>query len=88
MGKSVDGFFDRSQSARTAFEDYLSGEGNLPEDLKEAIAGIGSSSQKVQNLTLSAFLAKLMASTDADGKRRLGRLLETAKTLGVEDAEG
>ena len=65
LGKAVDGFAG-TDTARKVFGNYLDGDGNLPADLKEVLGSL--SSGDVQNLTLSAFLARLMASGD-DGLR-------------------
>ena len=76
MGKQVDGFLRGSKRTSHVLESYFDGSESLPSDVKEILQGLGNSSQEVQNLTLSAFLTKLMASSDDDGKRQLASLLE------------
>jgi hypothetical protein len=85
MGKSVDGFFDRSESAATVLGNYLSGEANLPEDLKEVLSNPRLSAQDVQSLTLSTVLTKLMKGTDKEGQGKLKELADKAKELGIDD---
>jgi len=77
-GKQVDGFLRGSKKTSHLLEDYFSGGANLPADVKEVLSSLSQSSQEVQNLTLSAFLAKLMAGRDEEGKRQLAGLLQAA----------
>ncbi len=87
LGKSVDGFFKGSDTASTAFKDYLDGNANLPEDLKEVLTKSALSAADLQNLTLSGVLGKLMLKSDPAGKTKLQSLLAEAKKLGVDKTE-
>jgi len=87
MGKSVDGFFKGSNVATTAFKDYLDGNANLPEDLKQVLSNSSLSAADLQNLTLSGVLGKLMLKSDEAGKTKIQSLLAEAKKLGVDKAE-
>ncbi|MFF1510917.1 flotillin family protein [Streptomyces sp. NPDC058326] len=60
LGKSVDGFMDHSQTARTLAGPWLNGEGTFTEDLGKVLGSL--SSADVQNLSVSALLAKVMKS--------------------------
>jgi len=61
MGKSVDAFFSRSESARTALQEYLSGGRSLPDDLKEVLSRPGGGGD-AQAMALGAVLARLLAT--------------------------
>ncbi|GLX98291.1 flotillin family protein [Herbidospora sp. NBRC 101105] len=58
MGKSVDGFVDNSEVARTLAEPYLNGDASLSADLAKIVSGVDSGA--VRDMTVSAFLATLM----------------------------
>ncbi|HBL31465.1 MAG TPA: hypothetical protein DD490_31965 [Acidobacteria bacterium] len=83
MGKAVDGFVGRSESAQKLLHDYLQGDASLTEDLKEILTRPALSAQDVQSLTLSAVLGRLMKS-GGPHKEGLAKLLETARELGLD----
>lgn len=60
LGKSVDGFLDHSRTARSLAGPWLNGEGSFTEDLTKVLGSL--SSADVQNLSVSALLAKVMKS--------------------------
>ncbi|WP_435058559.1 flotillin family protein [Streptomyces sp. bgisy060] len=60
FGKSVDGFMEHSQTAQTLAGPWLNGEGAFTEDLTKVLGSL--SSADVQNLSVSALLAKVMNS--------------------------
>ncbi|MFE0703108.1 flotillin family protein [Streptomyces sp. NPDC058872] len=60
FGKSVDGFVEHSQTAQTLAGPWLNGEGTFTEDLTKVLGSL--SSADVQNLSVSALLAKVMNS--------------------------
>lgn len=84
MGKSIDGFVGRSESLQTVLKPYLSGEGDLAADLKDVLSRPALGSGDIQNLTISAVIASLMGRADAQGKLKLQKLLETARSLGID----
>ncbi|MBN2360729.1 MAG: hypothetical protein JXR83_14845 [Deltaproteobacteria bacterium] len=84
VGKSIDGFFDKSEAAQKLLEDYFSGERSLPADLKEVLQKPALSAESVQKLTLSALLTKVMASSDEEKRGKVAALIEQAKKLGVD----
>ena len=88
MGKSIDGFIGRSEAVKTVVEPYLSGKADLASDMKDVLSRPALGSGDVQNLTVSALIASLMGRADAQGKLKLKRLLETAKSLGIDDLNG
>ncbi|GAA3082086.1 hypothetical protein GCM10017562_59370 [Streptomyces roseofulvus] len=60
LGKAVDGFVDHSSTARALAGPWLDGEGSFTEDLTTVLGSL--SSADVQNLSVSALLAKVMRS--------------------------
>ncbi|MFJ8664053.1 flotillin family protein [Streptomyces sp. NPDC093795] len=60
LGKSVDGFMDHSRTAQTLAGPWLNGEDSFTEDLTKVLGSL--STGDVQNLSVSALLAKVMKS--------------------------
>jgi uncharacterized membrane protein YqiK len=83
MGKSVDGFVEHSDVARTLAQPWLNGSSNFVDDLARVLGSVDTAG--VQNLTLSALLLQQIRAggNDAD---RLRELLEAARRLGVAEA--
>ncbi|MGW8598145.1 flotillin family protein [Streptomyces sp. NPDC055893] len=65
LGRSVDGFMDHSQTAQALAGPWLSGDGSFTEDLTKVLGSL--STADVQNLSVSALLAKVMKSGVLDG---------------------
>jgi hypothetical protein len=84
MGKAVDGFVGRSDTAKTLLHDYLEGDASLAQDLKEILSRPAMSAQDVQSLTLAAVLSRLMSKGNGQHKDGLNALLERAKELGID----
>jgi uncharacterized membrane protein YqiK len=85
MGKSVDGFFNKSQTANTAFSDYLSGDKSLPGDVKDVLSRPALSAGDLQSLTVSALLGRLAAGGSKEQQGAMATLIDKAKELGLED---
>ena len=75
LGKGVDGFVQHSDTAQALAKPWLDGSTPFTEDLTRMLGSVTSSD--VQNLTVSALLAKLMKSGATD-PAQLHRLLDTA----------
>ncbi len=89
LGKSIDGFVDASESTRTLFKEYLSGEKSLPDDLKAVLSRPAVDAESLQQLSISAFLARMVAGTkDEASKEKLSSLLEHARKLGLDQPAG
>ncbi len=58
LGKSVDGFVDNSDVAKTLAGSWLNGEANFADDLKQILGSLGS--DDVKNLSMSALMMKMM----------------------------
>ena len=84
MGKAVDGFVDRSDRTQALLRDYLEGRKSLPADVKDALSGM--SADTLQNLTLGALLARMVAKGGEDAPA-LQKLLDAAKSMGVKDVK-
>ena len=79
LGKSIDGFTG-TDTARKVFGDYLEGDANLMKDLKDVLSDL--SSEDVKDLTLSAFLGKLMAAGDDDLRGKVKGLVDAVMRPG------
>jgi len=84
VGKSVDGVIKRSETLEQVFRGYLTGEKDLPEDIKEMLAAASSSPGGLRDLTLTALLGKLVLAADPETRPRLQTLLEKARELGLD----
>jgi uncharacterized membrane protein YqiK len=83
MGKSVDGFVEHSDVARTLAQPWLNGSSNFVDDLARILGSIDTAS--VSNLTLSALLMQQIKAGGTDAAK-LRELLEAAQRLGVAEA--
>ncbi|MFG2639656.1 flotillin family protein [Streptomyces sp. NPDC048370] len=70
LGKSVDGFMEHSQTAQALAGPWLNGDGSFTEDLTKVLGSL--STADVQNLSVSALLAKVMKSGVLDGAAPTG----------------
>jgi uncharacterized membrane protein YqiK len=84
MGKSVDGFVGHSDTMSAVLGGYTNGSRDLVDDVKELMARSSLTTADVQNMTVATFLAMLMTRSNGDDKAKLARLVDTAKTLGVD----
>ncbi|MFC5744468.1 SPFH domain-containing protein [Actinomadura rugatobispora] len=83
LGKSVDGFVESSDVARSLAGPWLDGSARFTDDLSRLLGSLGTGG--VRDLTLSALLARLIRDGGPESAQ-LGELLETARRLGVADA--
>lgn len=74
VGKSIDGTIDKSKLLTTTLGDHLIGKENLIDDFKQITENLGS--EGIQNMTVSAFLTKLMADGSDEDKAKVRSLLE------------
>lgn len=82
-GKSLDAFVDRSEVVQKLGKEYLNGDGNFMEDLKEILVKANLGTEDLKNISITALLTKLMAgATDDDTKSKLARLLAVAEDGG------
>jgi len=78
MGMSIDGFVDSSQTTQKLMGDYLEGDRQIADDIKDAIAGLGGSSGAVRDLSIAALLKKLM--DDEGSREQVLALIEQVKS--------
>ncbi|MET9953834.1 flotillin family protein [Streptomyces sp. NPDC006339] len=81
LGKSVDGFMEHSQTAQTLAGPWLNGSGSFTEDLTKVLGSL--STADVQNLSVSALLAKVMKSGVLDAGAPGVAPVETTALNGV-----
>jgi len=83
MAKSVDGFVRNSDTGQTVLKDYLNGDASLAQDIKDILSNPALSSQDLSNLSLSAFLAKLMINATPEQQIKLKPLLTWVEKQGL-----
>jgi hypothetical protein len=64
FGSSVDGALDHGEALQTAFQGYLTGEKDLPADLKEILSKPGLTND-AQNLAVAALLHRMVSNAPA-----------------------
>lgn len=74
VGKSIDGAINKSDLLKTTFKEHLNGDANLLDDVKQISANLGA--DDLQNLSVAAFLNKLMAQGSSEDKAKVRALLE------------
>ena len=84
VGQSVDGFVDNSESARKVFQEYLSGERGLPQDLVDVLSRPALGADDLQNLSIAALIGKMMTSADPAMQGKLAKLKAAAAELGLD----
>ena len=75
MAKTIDGFTTKSDTTQKLFKDYFSGDASFSEDVKAVLSDPSLSSSDVQNLTVSAFIQKMMKKGTTEQKQQLEKLL-------------
>ena len=87
MGKSIDGFLDKSEASQKLLKGYLDGDASFVGDLKEVLSRPAASSDDVRNLTLAAFLGRLMHGEEGDRQTKIAQLLEVAERMGLDNVK-
>jgi hypothetical protein len=82
LGKSVDGFVEHSDVAKSLARPYLDGSSNFKDDLSRLLGSLDTAD--IRNLTLSAFLVQLIKAGGPETDK-LHELLDTAKRLGIAE---
>jgi hypothetical protein len=83
IGKGIDGVIGKSNTLRVGLKDHLQGERDMVGDLRDLIGALGSSSGELQNLTVSALLAKVSRDGDEAQKAALQTLLQGFRGNGM-----
>jgi len=76
VGKGIDAAVNKSDTLQVAFKEQLAGERDVVEDVKQILSAAGQSSGELQNLTVSALIAKVMQSGSDSQKQALQQLVQ------------
>jgi uncharacterized membrane protein YqiK len=76
VGRSLDGVV-RGDTAQKLLGKHLNGEADIIQDIKEIATGLGANSNNLQNLTVSAFIAKLMRDGTTEQQSMLQKLISS-----------
>lgn len=85
MGRSIDGVVDNSNTVKALAGDYLSGKSSLSADLKEVLSRPALNAEALQQLSVAAVLTKLAGQSDPTAKRKIEKIIEQLKTLGLDE---
>ena len=77
VGKGIDAAVNKSDTLQVAFKDQLSGERDVVEDVKQILGAAGQSAGELQNLTVSALIAKVMQTGTDSQKQALQQLAQS-----------
>jgi uncharacterized membrane protein YqiK len=78
-GASVDALLENSSALSTTFGGYLSGERQLPDDLKDIVAGLGGASGQLRDVSVAALMGKLINNADDETRSQLMDLVRKAQ---------
>jgi hypothetical protein len=81
----VDEFLDRSDVASALTKDFLNGNKNIIQQIKQALQDSGIDGGTVRDVTIGALLAKLTGSSSGAHLEKLEKLQRQARALGLED---
>jgi uncharacterized membrane protein YqiK len=74
VGKAIDGTINKSATLSTALEDHLKGDADFIEDARALLESLGSASSEIQNMSVSALVAKLLQEDSPDSQAALSML--------------
>ena len=77
IGKGIDATVEKSRTLQVGLKDHLSGERDMVNDVRGLIGALGSSSGELQNLTVSALLARIGTEGTAQQQQALQALMAT-----------
>jgi uncharacterized membrane protein YqiK len=75
VGKNIDGTIAKSNTLKVAFKDQLAGERDVVEDVRSIVGALGGSAGELQNLSVSAFVTKVMSEGSETQKATLQNLM-------------
>jgi len=76
VGKGIDAAVNKSDTLQVAFKEQLAGERDIVQDAKELLGAAGQSAGELQNLSVSALIAKVMQSGTDSQKQALQQLVQ------------
>jgi len=68
---------NKSDTLQVAFKDQLSGERDVVEDVKQILGAAGQSAGELQNLSVSALIARVMQTGTDSQKQALQQLAQS-----------
>jgi uncharacterized membrane protein YqiK len=77
VGKGIDAAVNKSDTLQVAFKDQLSGERDVVEDVKQILGAAGGSASELQNLSVSALIARVMQTGTDSQKQALQQLAQS-----------
>ena len=77
VGKGIDAAVNKSDTLQVAFKEQLAGERDVVEDLKGVLGAAGQSAGELQNLSVSALIARVMQSGTDNQKQALQQLAQS-----------
>lgn len=77
VGKGIDAAVNKSDTLQVAFKEQLAGERDVVEDLKGVLGAAGQSAGELQNLSVSALIARVMQSGTDSQKQALQQLAQS-----------
>ncbi len=75
VGKGIDGAIHKSDTLQVALKDHLSGERDMVGDMRDLVGALGQSSGELQNLSVTALMAKIARDGTPEQKSALNTLL-------------
>lgn len=76
VGKGIDGAIAKSSTLQLALKDHLNGERDMVGDFKDIVGALGNSSGEIGNLSVAAFLGKVMKDGSDEQKNNLRGLID------------
>lgn len=77
VGKGIDAAVNKSDTLQVAFKEQLAGERDVVEDLKGVLGAAGQSAGELQNLSVSALIARVMQNGTDGQKQALQQLAQS-----------
>lgn len=76
VGKGIDGAIAKSNTLQVALKDHLNGDRDMVDDFKGLVGALGTSSGEIGNLSVAAFLSKVMKEGSDEQKNNLRGLID------------
>lgn len=77
VGKGIDAAVNKSDTLQVAFKEQLAGERDVVEDVKQILGAAGQSAGELQNLSVSALIARVMQNGTDSQKQALQQLAQS-----------
>lgn len=80
VGKGIDGAIAKSETLQVALKDHLTGERDLVGDLQGLVGALGGSSPELQNLGVTALMAKVMKDGTDEQRNAVQNLIGSLRS--------